>query len=88
MKNLLNKIWTAMCSVPQRNLWCAILGMFLCTLIGICLPTLAEWPIFPLILLAVIVFFIATLNDVKKDVWPLVWYAAGVLVPQIMFWVR
>ena len=88
MKNLIAKIWTAMCSVPQKNLWSFILGMFLCTLAGVCLPKFAEWPVFPLVLLAVIVFFIKTRNAVKKDVWPLVWYVAGALVPQIMFWVR
>lgn len=87
MKNFLQKIWAAMCAVPQKNLWLFILGMFLCFLIGILLPKFAEWPIVPLYFFGGIIYFFVMRNAEKQDFLPLIWYAAGVLVPQIIFWI-
>lgn len=76
-----------MCAVPSACLWCAILGMFLCTLIGVVLPSLAEWQFFPLLFIAGIIAIvrIATHKTVRPAYY--IWYACGVLVPQILFWI-
>lgn len=87
MKNLIAKIWAAMCSVPQKYLWCAILGMFICTLIGVVFPPVAEWPFFAILIVAAVVGIVCKFADKPVNLLAFAWFAAGVMIPQILFWI-
>lgn len=86
MKEFFKKIWTALCAVPARHLWACILGMLLCSLIGICAPVVAEWPIFPLWMLGGVAYGIAAAKGCEGAVRPFAWYCGGVLLIQLMLW--
>ena len=83
MNKIFEKIKEWLLAVSSVNLWLCILGMFICTLLGVLLPKFAEWPIVPLYFAG---FFISIGRKGTFD-WGIAWYAAGVLIPQILFWI-
>lgn len=85
MKKIIEKIKAWLLAVPARDLWFCLLGMALCSTLGILLPAFAEWPIVPLLFVAFLVYFFA--NKSGRFDWGLVWFIGGALFPQILFWI-
>ncbi len=101
MKEFFAKIWAAIkaffislwgeitaffAGLPVKYYLYNILGLVLCSFLGLVVPGAISVPAFPLIFLFVVVNIIATIAQKKVDWFALIPYAIGVMIIQIFIW--
>ena len=69
LKALCGRVKEWLAGLPAVYYLCFILGMFGTAFFAMILPKVAEWPIVPVIALAILVAFIRVFCGRKVDVW-------------------
>ena len=102
MKDFFKKIWEAikaffsslykkvidlLLGIPVPRYCWFIAGLIACAFFAIVIPCAIEWPVVPIIALAVIVCFVKVFCNKKPKWWNALAFVLGALVIQIFAWI-